>query len=109
MFLYAPRFEAVANWIEAAPKHLTWEPGATNLERARMATYCPRMIGSDGKSTVTIKGMGYYDSDSYQPYATPKDAVGDTLYAKGGAFTFYNGSICVKCRFSPWTSSHGFN
>jgi hypothetical protein len=48
------------------------------------------MIGSDEKSTVTIKGIGYYDLDAYQPYATPKDALGDTSYASGGAFTFYN-------------------
>ena len=90
MFLYAPRFEAVANWIEAAPRQLTWTKGALNLERASMSTYCPRMIGSDGKSTVTITGSGFYDSDAYMPYATPKDALGDTSYAKGGAFTFYN-------------------
>jgi hypothetical protein len=90
MFLYAPRFEAVANWIEAAPRQLTWEVGACSLERTSMQKYCPRMIGSDEKSTVTIKGIGYYDLDAYQPYATPKDALGDTSYAKGGAFTFYN-------------------
>lgn len=94
MLLSHPRFEAVANWIEAAPRNLTWIQGMQPIGRVEMTQRCPRLYGSDGKSIVTILGSGYADLDSYLAYAAPKNVVGwtDPTYGGGGGggLSFYN-------------------
>ena len=74
MFLGFPRFEGVANCIEAAPRNLTWIQGAAAIARADMPRYMPRMSDATGKSVVNIIGSGYYDLDAYVPYALPKES-----------------------------------
>ena len=93
MLLMHPRFEQVANYIEAAPNSLEWFQGATPLTRYEVTIYCPNLYGKTGanayKSTVTIHGFGYWDLDSYQNYATAKDIIG-SQYPAGGNFSFFN-------------------
>jgi hypothetical protein len=94
MFLSHPRFEAVANWIEKAPKHLTWIQGMQPIGRIEMTMRCPRLYESTGKSIVTIIGSGYADLDSYLAYAAPKNVAGWTdpslTGGGGGGLSFYN-------------------
>ena len=93
-FLSHPRFEAVGNWIEAAPRNLTWIQGMQPIGRIEMTLRCPRLYDSTGKSIVTILGSGYADSDSYLAYAAPKNVKGwtDPTYGGGGGggLSFYN-------------------
>lgn len=95
MYLSHPRFEAVANWIEAAPRNLTWIQGMQPIGRIEMTMRCPRLYDSTGKSIVTMIGSGYADSDSYLAYAAPKNVKGWTDPASGGGqggggLSFYN-------------------
>jgi hypothetical protein len=89
MFLSHPRFELIANWIEAAPRNLVWIQGAEALGRTQIVKYCPRMYGADAKSIVTITSNGYSALDSYLSNAGPKDSKASPGNGAGG-MTFYN-------------------
>ena len=93
MLLMHPRFEQVANYIEAAPNNLEWFQAATPLSPHEMTIFCPRLYGTTGDhaymSTVVIQGAGYYGLSGYQSYSAAKDILG-SQYSPGGNFTFFN-------------------